>query len=116
MLESHLLEWVDRANHNRVAINDHVLKVAAEKLMLELNNKEDYTGFNISNGWIQNLKQRHSLRNKKKRGDGGEVDEKLLPGMRQELKEVLDNYSLQDIFNCDELALQYVGCFYNKRT
>lgn len=33
LLECHLLEWVERANQNRVAaINDYVLTVAAEKL------------------------------------------------------------------------------------
>ena len=105
-LEYHLLKWVDRVNQYRVAINDYVLKVTAEKLIVELTYKEDYMGFNISNGWIQNFKQRHRLRSKKKRGDGGGVNKKLLPGMRQKLKEILDNYSLQDIFNCDELALQ----------
>lgn len=67
-LERHVLEWIDRANQNRVAINDYVLKVATEKLMAELGSdyKEDYTDFNVSNGWIHNLKQRHSLRSKKK--------------------------------------------------
>ena len=60
-----------------------MLKVAAEKLMAELYaESEDYTDFNICNGWIHNLKQRHKLRGKKKHDDGGGLDEKLLPSMR----------------------------------
>ena len=51
-LKCHLLKWVDRVNQYRVAINDYVLKVTAEKLMVELTYKEHYMGFNISNGWI----------------------------------------------------------------
>ena len=82
ILEYHLLEQVDRANQNRGAINNYGLKVAAEKLIVELMYKEDYTGFNISNGWIQNLKQHHSIRRKKKKRDGSRVNEKLLLGMK----------------------------------
>ena len=40
------------------------------------------------------------------RGDGAEVDQESLPLMRQELQYKLQDYSLQDVFNCDELALQ----------
>ena len=51
---------------------------------------------------------RNGLSSKKTKGDGGKVDEALLPGMRNELKKKLEGYVLRDVFNCDELALQYV--------
>jgi len=71
-------------------------------------NKEDYTGFALSSGWLFNLKMRNGLSSKKTKGDDGKVDEALLPGMRDELKEELEEYALRDVFNCDELALRYV--------
>jgi len=39
---------------------------------------------------------------KKKRGEGEDFDENLIPGMRKELRD----YPLRDVFNCDELDLQ----------
>jgi len=108
ILEHHVVEWVDRANLKRVPINDYVLKITTEKLISKLSviSQEDYTDFVVSNRWINNLKHRHNLRSKKKRGEGGDFDEKLIPGMRQELRAILDDFPLHDVFNYDELALQ----------
>jgi len=53
------------------------------------------------------LKHCHNLRSKKKKRDeGGDFDEKLIPGMRQELRAILDNFLLRDVFSCDGLARQ----------
>jgi hypothetical protein len=67
-------------------------------------NKEDYTGFILSNGWLFNLKMRNGLSSKGTKGDDGKVDEALLRGMRDELKKELEGYAFWDVFNCDELA------------
>ena len=114
LLEDHLVEWVDQANDKHIAINDCVLKAAAEELIVILSKVqvpsplgyEDYTDFTISNSWLYNVKQRHGLSGKKMRGDGADIKPESLPLMRQELQHQLRNYALQDVFNCDELALQ----------
>lgn len=104
------MEWVDRANLEHVPINDHVLRTAAQEIMLELKQiptlGEDYTDFDISNGWLFKAKRRHGLSSKRTRGDGGGIDEAELPEMRANLHSQLENYALPEIFNCDELALQ----------
>jgi hypothetical protein len=51
---------------------------------------------------------RNGLPSKKTKGDGWKVDEVLLPRMRDKLKKELKDYALRNVFNCDELALQYV--------
>ena len=110
LLEEHLVEWVDRANHKRVAINDFVLKVAAEELVSGLSSvsmhPEDYTDFVFPNGWLHRVKQRYALRDKKMRGEGVDIDTNLLPAMQQDLINRLEDFALRDVFNCDKLALQ----------
>ena len=49
----HLVEWVDRANHKHVIVNDYV------KLSRLPNHPEDYTDFESSNEWLHRMKQRH---------------------------------------------------------
>jgi hypothetical protein len=70
-------------------------------------NGEDYNDFVISNGWLYGVKQRNELSSKKTKGDGGKVDESLIPEMREEIQRELEGYALENIFNCDEMALQY---------
>ena len=102
-----MVEWVDRANMAHVMVSEHVMKTAAQRLMAALPpNDEDYSDFIISNGWLNGVKQRHRLSSKKTRGDGGSVDEGLLPEMQRGLQEQLADFAPQDIWNCDELALQ----------
>ena len=53
LLEMHLVEWVDRANHKHVSVSDFVMKVAAEEIVAVLSglleHPEDYTDFVFSN-------------------------------------------------------------------
>ena len=112
ILEDHLVEWVDRANQQHIAINDFVLRAAAQELIAELSkmpshiNSEDYTDFILSNGWLYSFKQQNALSGKKMQGDGAAVDANLLPQMQEDLQNQLQHFQLKDIFNCDELALQ----------
>ena len=67
VLELHLAEWVDRANKEYILVTDDVLRIATEEMISRLSTTlttlaEDYTDFNISNGWLNNLPV-HRLRN-----------------------------------------------------
>ena len=88
------------------------MRVAAEELVVELSrvpqHPEDYTDFVYSNGWLHRIKQQHGLTDKKVQGKGGGMDTNQLPIMRHDLMQQLEGFSIQDIYNCDELALQYV--------
>jgi hypothetical protein len=56
---------------------------------------------------------RNGLSSKGIKGDDGKLDEALLSRMQDELKKELKDYAFWDVFNCDELALQY-GFFFSK--
>lgn len=36
LLEAHLVEWVDRANHKHLAISDNVLRLVAKEIVVAL--------------------------------------------------------------------------------
>ena len=60
VLELHLAEWVDRANEEHIHVTDDVLRIATEDMISMQPTKlttlaEDYTDFNISNGWLNHL-------------------------------------------------------------
>jgi len=103
LLGMHLVEWVDRANHKHVSVSDFVMKVAAEEIVVGLSglpeHPEDYTDFVFSNGWLNRVKQRHALSDKKLRGEGGDIDEDLLPAMRQDLINQLEDFAIRDVYS-----------------
>lgn len=71
---------------------------------------EDYSGFEFSPGWLAGLKNRHGLRRVWTQGDTI-IDDPIafgIPAMQTEIREQLRDYAARDIYNCDELALQYV--------
>lgn len=81
-------------------------KIATENLMAELAtvpHEEDYADF-VGIEWMDSESEAPPWSTgKKKRGEGGDFDEKLILGIRQELREVLDDFPLRDVFNCDEV-------------
>jgi len=101
---------MDRANSVHILVSDDTVLRAATTRLIEKpihvpTNKEDYTDFALSNGWLFSLKTRNRLSSKKTKGDGGKVDEALLPGMQDELKKELEDHALWDVCNCNELVL-----------
>ena len=105
---------MDRANEQHVVVSDDVLCMATEELMSVLvthwptrNPEEDYADFVMSNGWLSNFKNRHGLRCRKTRGDGGGINKNDIPSMRADVQKELKDSTAYNSFNCDELALQY---------
>ncbi|RPB29011.1 hypothetical protein L211DRAFT_881583 [Terfezia boudieri ATCC MYA-4762] len=81
----------------------------AGALSLEEGHPEDYSDFVFSSGWLSAFKARSGIRRQKLRGDGGEYDQalKLIPQHQAILQDKTADFAQWDIFNCDELALQY---------
>ena len=61
--------------------------------------------FKGSNGWVDNFKKRHNLRQYNIHGEAASAPIENLEEMRENLRQVLGNYSPEDIFNCDETGL-----------
>ena len=51
----HLVEWVDRASHKHIIVNDFVtIRVAVEELVVELSNLMQMLGSNEAKTWVHN--------------------------------------------------------------
>jgi len=70
--------------------------------------KEDYTGFEFSAGWLAGLKNLCELGRVKTQGETEVEDPEAygIPAMKVQLRERLKDFAQRDIYNCDELALQ----------
>ena len=69
---------------------------------------EYYSGFEFSIGWLGALKKRNGLGRVKTQGDLIINDPVAfgIPAMHENIREILKDFAVRDIYNCDELALQ----------
>jgi len=70
-----------------------------------LNITENTLGF--SNGWLGGFKTRNHLSKQKIHEETNDAPLSILPEKRAELQELISNFDLNDVFNCDETGLFY---------
>lgn len=79
-----------------------LFKEKAKELAVRLNIHD----FEASQGWLSNLKQRHSITLHSEQGEAGAVNIESLEEWRQTvLKFVLTEFSPENVFNADETGL-----------
>lgn len=62
--------------------------------------------FKASEGWLTNFKRRHSIANKRLRGEAANInDDALTEWQNTVLRNNLVNFQPNDVFNVDETAL-----------
>ena len=101
LVEEALVIWVDNALKASLIITDDILSTKALSFAFLL--KEDK--FKGSSGWLDNFKKRHNLKQYVIHGEAASAPLKDLETMRENLRQILKEYSPQDIFNCDETGL-----------
>ncbi|GBC30141.2 CENP-B homolog protein 2-like [Rhizophagus irregularis DAOM 181602=DAOM 197198] len=74
--------------------------------------EETLAGFEIDNfvastGWIDKFKQRYHLKEYVKWGEAKSAPLEMLEEERRKLREIIKNYDLNDVFNCDETGLYW---------
>src|SRR5918911_1022501 len=99
-VEEALALWIEKALECNLTITDSIIQKKATDFA-ELLNKE----FKGSSGWLYNFKQRYSIREYVKHGESQSAPIEQLPEMRSTLQNLLKEYQLEDIFNCDETGL-----------
>ncbi|GBC32944.2 CENP-B homolog protein 2-like [Rhizophagus irregularis DAOM 181602=DAOM 197198] len=63
--------------------------------------------FSFSNGWIDKFKRRHNLKEYIKWGEAKSAPLETLDEERDILREIIKDYDLNDVFNCDETGLYW---------
>jgi hypothetical protein len=94
-----------RLNDGKAILTDELILEEARTIRAAqgLTEKE----LRLSNGWLHKFKTRHSIRQFTLHGEADSVDRSELAVNRIELKELIGQYSPQDVFNFDESALFY---------
>ena len=98
-LEEALAIWITNAlSANRTITGEVIIAKAFD--FARLMNIEGFTG---SAGWLNNFKKRHNIRQYNKHGEAqsGPSEEELIKE-REKLQELISNFDLEDVFNCDE--------------
>ena len=105
LLEEALSIWVKQALSKNLILSDNILREKAKEFAKELNITENTLGF--SNGWLGGFKTRNFLSKQKIHGEANDASLAILPEKRAELQELISNFDLNDVFNCDETGLFY---------
>ena len=97
-MEEAITLWVTNALEADLVINTDILHEKAEFFArsFEVNN------FKASNGWISNFKKRHNMKEYVKWGEAASAPLEILDEERRKLREIIKDYDLNDVFNCDE--------------
>ena len=101
IIEEALTVWLDKALQAKLVLTESILTTKALDFAVLCNEEK----FKASNGWLDNFKKRHNLRQYNIHGEAGSAPIQDLDSMRERLRQTLRDYDPKDIFNCDETGL-----------
>ena len=104
-LDNVLANWVLQCQARQVALSGDLIKEKARQFSRQLELGERTPEF--SNGWLAKFNIRHGFKAQKSYGESGSVDLDAIDRNMPTIKEKLQSYSLQDIYNMDETGLFY---------
>ena len=97
-LEEALVMWIIQSLQENLTITGDVIKLKA----CDFRNKLRIQNFKASNGWLENFKNRYHIHSYLKSGEGQSAPIETLDEERMKLREIIKEYDLKDVFNCDE--------------
>ncbi|PKB96816.1 Homeodomain-like protein, partial [Rhizophagus irregularis] len=97
-VEEALSLWVTNALTAELTINTDILREKAKYFAQQF----EINKFSFSNGWIDKFKRRHNLKEYIKWGEAKSAPLETLDEERDILREIIKDYDLNDVFNCDE--------------
>ncbi|CAG8623907.1 3730_t:CDS:2, partial [Acaulospora morrowiae] len=100
-IEQSLALWLDQANGTNLSISGEILlhKATDFARLMDINN---FTG---SQGWLSHFKKRYNIRSITKPGEANSAPLYDLPQFRNDLQNLLMEWDLNDVYNCDETGL-----------
>jgi hypothetical protein len=103
-LESSLMIWFNQALSNKRVITGDVI-LAKAKRFAELLDINDFKG---SDGWVSNFKKRNGIKQYNLHGEASSApSEEIISEERRKLQEILSEFPLEDVYNCDETGKKY---------
>jgi Tc5 transposase DNA-binding domain len=95
--------WVENANANNIPVSEMMIKEKAFFFAQEFNIRCEDISF--SNGWIEKFKRRNNIRSYRLHGEANSAPLETLAEERKKLQTILQDYTLDNIFNADETGL-----------
>lgn len=104
-LEEALIIWISKALAANKTITGEIILAKANDFA-KLMKIENFTG---SIGWLSNFKKRHNIKQYIKHGEAQSgPNEEELTKEREKLQELISNFDLENVFNCDETGNHFV--------
>lgn len=103
-LEDTLYEWILQSQDHIILSDDVIIEKAKNLAKLFHISEND---FKFLHGWLYKFKKRHSLKRIVKHGEDASVDDAVIEEALPQLREILKEYDLKDIYNMDETGLFY---------
>ena len=101
IIEEALTVWLDKALQAKLVLTESILTTKALDFAVLCNEEK----FKASNGWLDNFKKRHNLRQYNIHEEASSAPIQDLDSIRGRLRQTLRDYDPKDIFNCDETGL-----------
>ena len=89
------------ARSKLIPINGPLLQSEANESTL----RHNYDKFTVSNGWLKSFCMRHRIKFSTLHGEGAQVSQEAVDQWMSELPNVTKNYTLRDVYNCDETSI-----------
>ena len=104
-LEDALFEWQQRMELKHATLTGELLIETALQFWRRLPQYQSLPEPKFSVGWLAGFKQRHGIKRQRKHGEVASVDAATVEAELVELRELLKDYELDDIYNMDETAI-----------
>ena len=97
--------WISKALAANKTITGEII-IAKAINFANLLNIEGFTG---SSGWLSNFKKRYNIKQYNKHGEAQSgPSEEELDKEREKLQELISNYDIENVFNCDETGNNFI--------
>ena len=109
-LDRQLAEWVDIQQSKGLMVNTHLIKLQGQRLQDMLDSSlspDQQLALQFSNGWLEKFCHRHSFKQQVAHGESGSVQQEVINQELPALRQLLQQYHPDDIFNADETGLFY---------
>ena len=98
-----IFAWFQGARARNIPISGPVIQAKALEIAKSLGNAE----FKGSNGWLETFTHRYQISFRLLSGESAGVDMDAVDSWRRALDDIVQDYNLDDIYNCDETGLLF---------
>ena len=96
-------QWFTAARAKHIPVSGPILQEKARNIAKELQQPD----FKASNGWLEKFRTRYNISFRILSGESAGVDPDTVSTWKQRLDSLIDDFSADNIFNCDETGLFY---------